>query len=59
VIAVPLGVLKKNTITFSPALPDWKVEAIQKLRMGNVCKVLIVPKKNLGVTNTNQYIGVV
>jgi monoamine oxidase len=27
--------------------------------MGNVCKVLIVPKKNLGVTSTKQYMGVV
>jgi monoamine oxidase len=59
VIAVPLGVLKKNAITFSPALPDWKAEAISKLRMGNVCKVLIVPKKNLNILNTEQYIGVV
>ena len=59
IVAVPLGVLKKNVITFSPALPDWKVEAIQKLLMGNVCKVLIVPKKNLNIANTEQSIGVV
>jgi monoamine oxidase len=59
VIAVPLGVLKKNAITFSPALPDWKVEAISKLRMGNVCKVLIVPKRNLSMEATSQTIAVV
>lgn len=34
VVAVPLGVLKKNLITFSPALPAKKNTAISKLGMG-------------------------
>lgn len=41
IIAVPLGVLKKQTIKFSPALPNHTEQAIQRMGMGNVCKVLI------------------
>lgn len=52
VIAVPLGVLKRHAIKFSPELPGWKHEAIEKLKMGNVCKILIIPKKNLKITDT-------
>jgi monoamine oxidase len=59
VIAVPLGVLKKEAIEFSPKLPEWKGEAIEKLQMGNVCKILIVPRKNFNITDKEHYIGVV
>ncbi|WP_374563085.1 flavin monoamine oxidase family protein [Ideonella sp.] len=34
IVTVPLGVLKKNKITFSPALPSAKQTAINKLGMG-------------------------
>jgi monoamine oxidase len=34
IVTVPLGVLKKNRITFSPALPGAKQTAITKLGMG-------------------------
>ena len=46
---LPLGVLKQaiaqnsaglpNTVTFSPALPDWKIESIKRLGYGNLNKV--------------------
>merc|ERR1719361_2444116 len=48
---LPLGVLKQsisspaaspnNGVTFIPALPDWKKEAIQRLGYGNLNKVVL------------------
>jgi len=40
-ITVPLGVLKANTIQFSPALPSIKQNAIQKIGMSCVNKFLL------------------
>jgi len=34
IVTIPLGVLKKNSITFNPPLPDDKQKAIQHLGMG-------------------------
>ena len=60
IVAVPIGVLKANTITFSPALPSWKTDAIQNIGFGNVVKILIVPKATFPIiTNTQHYLGVV
>ena len=39
IVTVPLGCLKSGDITFAPALPSWKTEAIQKLGFGNLNKV--------------------
>lgn len=41
VVTVPLGVLKKNSIQFSPALPGAKQTAIQKIGMNCVNKFLL------------------
>ncbi|KTD75108.1 FAD-dependent oxidoreductase [Legionella waltersii] len=41
IITVPLGVLKSNKITFSPNLPDDKLQAIKKLQMGNYEKLYL------------------
>lgn len=41
VVTVPLGVLKKNSIQFSPALPSAKQTAIQKIGMNCVNKFLL------------------
>lgn len=41
IIAVPLGALKKGDIKFEPALPGEKVAAIQRMGVGNVCKILL------------------
>ncbi len=40
VVAVPLGVLKKGSIKFAPALPARKQEAIQRLGFGLLNKVI-------------------
>lgn len=41
IITVPLGVLKKGSITFSPRLPRWKTDAIARLGMGTLDKVYL------------------
>lgn len=41
IVTVPLGCLKSGDITFTPALPSWKTEAIQKLGFGNLNKVVL------------------
>jgi len=41
IVSVPLGVLKANTIEFSPPLPSAKVQAINRLGMGTLEKVII------------------
>lgn len=41
-VSVPLGVLKKGSIRFSPDLPADKTEAIAKMNMGNVNKFLLL-----------------
>ena len=41
VIAVPLGVLKANTIKFEPRLPAWKEEAIRELSVGVENKIVL------------------
>lgn len=58
-MAVPLGVLKKKVIQFSPPLPSWKSEAIDALGFGNVCKILIDFPDATFTSSTNHYIGVV
>ena len=43
VVTVPLAVLKKGMIEFSPPLPEKKVQAIHMLGAGQVEKVCISP----------------
>lgn len=40
-VTVPLGCLKKETINFSPKLPEWKHSSIQKLGFGVLNKVIL------------------
>jgi monoamine oxidase len=42
VVAVPLGVLKAGVVTFDPPLPSRKREAIERLGVGAVDKVILV-----------------
>ena len=42
IVTVPLGVLKKGSITFSPPLPAAKQAAIAALGMGLLDKVALV-----------------
>jgi len=46
-ITVSVGVLQANRIAFEPALPAWKRDAIDRLRMGNMQKVIIPFKKDI------------
>lgn len=39
VVTVPLGVLKKGSIEFSPQLPDWKTSCIERMGYGLLSKV--------------------
>jgi monoamine oxidase len=41
IVTVPLGVLKQGKITFSPALPSAKQQAIQRLKMGALNKIVL------------------
>lgn len=41
IVTVPLGVLKAGLIAFAPPLPDWKQEAIRRLGMGSLDKVIL------------------
>lgn len=41
IVTVPLGVLKRGTITFSPALPQMKQDAINRLGMGTLDKLYL------------------
>jgi len=56
VVSVPLGVLKNNAITFTPALPTSKTNAISNTNIGNVNKFLLVWNTPFWDTNL-QYIG--
>lgn len=56
IVTVPLGVLKNNAITFSPALPTNKINAISNTNIGNVNKFLLVWNTPFWDTNL-QYIG--
>lgn len=42
ICTVPLGVLKKNSITFIPELPKEKQDSIKKLGMGTIDKVTLL-----------------
>jgi monoamine oxidase len=56
IVSVPLGVLKNNSITFTPSLPTNKINAIAKINIGNVNKFLLVWDTHFWDTNL-QYIG--
>ncbi len=45
VSTIPLGVLKANDVGFEPALPDWKLGAIQRIGFGVLNKVVLVYKE--------------
>jgi monoamine oxidase len=41
IITIPLGCLKRETILFEPPLPDWKREAINKMGLGLMNKLIL------------------
>ena len=46
-LTVSVGVLQSGKIEFEPALPAWKREAIDNLRMGHMQKVIIPFEKDI------------
>jgi monoamine oxidase len=42
VVTLPLGVLQAGVVTFDPPLPPWKREAVERLGVGRVDKVVLV-----------------
>lgn len=56
IVCVPLGVLKNNSIAFTPTLPLAKQSAIQNTKMGNVNKFLFIWNTPFW-DNNFQYIG--
>ena len=57
VITVPLGILKENSIRFKPKLPKRKQEAIDRLELGTVNKVILFFEEAFWETDL-QYIGI-
>lgn len=55
VVTVPLGVLKKGTIKFTPELPDAKKGAISRLGMGLVNRCSLVFEKPFWDPKTHFY----
>lgn len=45
ICTIPLGVLKHGNVTFEPALPSWKTDAIGRLGFGILNKVVLVYDK--------------
>lgn len=41
VVAVPLGVLKAESIVFDPPLPQWKQDSISRLGFGDLNKIVL------------------
>ena len=41
VVTLPLGVLQSNDVTFEPALPDWKRDAIGRLGIGHAQRLMM------------------
>jgi monoamine oxidase len=44
-ISLPLSLLKRQAIQFTPSLPDWKLQAVNKLGVGLLEKVSILQNK--------------
>lgn len=59
VVTVPLGVLRREAIAFSPALPDRHLAAVDRLRMGVLSKTALLfeePFWPVGV-DWQEYVG--
>ncbi|KAA8649885.1 putative lysine-specific histone demethylase Aof2 [Aspergillus tanneri] len=55
VLTCPLGVLKHQSIQFSPPLPDWKLGAINRLGFGVMNKVILVFDKPFWDTERDMF----
>lgn len=59
IMSVPLGVLKANSITFTPALSAKKQTAIKNLWFGDLIKVGLLFDSVWWPDNTNHYFGLI
>lgn len=41
IVTVPISILQKQQIQFSPALPDWKISSFSKMQMGIFNKIIM------------------
>ena len=60
VFTLPIGVLKKGSVQFSPALPREFTEAVEKIGFGNNSKVILWLKEKIedfGMLDTSGYFG--
>ncbi len=57
IIAVPLSVLKKNVISFSPALPQNKLNAIQQIGFDAGMKIIIKFSQRFWAEDTGSIYG--
>ncbi len=55
VVTVPLGVLKANAIKFTPELPAWKQDAIDKLGYGWFNKTVLVFPRRFWNANVDSF----
>lgn len=58
ICTLPLGVLKSNSVSFSPPLPLWKQQAIDSVGFGNLNKVVLEFKSAFWDTSVD-YFGIV
>ena len=56
IVTIPLGVLKAKSVGFSPPLPTQKLEAIDRLGMGQINKVFLLFDRTFWPAET-QYFG--
>lgn len=56
-ITVPLSILQKQIIDFAPTLPQWKIDAINNIRMGNGMKIILSFKKRFWDKNLRYIYG--
>ncbi|KAJ5678207.1 uncharacterized protein N7477_003840 [Penicillium maclennaniae] len=51
-----LGVLQNDAVKFTPKLPDWKQEAIQKFTMGTYTKIFMQFNETFWPTDTQYFL---
>jgi len=60
IFTLPIGVLKKGSVQFSPALPKEFTDAVEKIGFGNNSKVILWLKEKIedfGMLDTSGYFG--
>lgn len=56
IVTVSTGVLNSGAINFTPALPDWKLQAIDNLPMGLLAKITLQFDKERFGLSANQWL---